>query len=71
MTSRKKKLARAKALDFAERVGSTFAAAFIAFGFATSQTGWALVRDAAIAGLVSAGKFVLIELNRYNQGGTP
>lgn len=67
MLSKPSPKSTAKVLDFIERVGSTFAAAFIAVGLATGLNDTKSIEAASIAGAVSAGKFLLIELNKYNQ----
>lgn len=56
-----------KVADFAERVGSTFAAAFLGVALVTGVSDQKSLYAAVAAGAVSAGKFVAIELNGFNK----
>ena len=55
----------AKMADFCERVGVTFAGAFVAIGLTTGLSDQKSLEAAAIAGAISAGKFIVVEANLY------
>lgn len=54
-----------KVVDFGERVTATFAQAFLAIALVTPLSDTKALEGAAIAGALSAGKFVYVQVNAY------
>ena len=56
---------RKKAIDFAERVGSTFVVAFIGVASVSGFSDLSALKAAAIAGALSAGKFAAVQAQAF------
>lgn len=52
-------------IDAAERVGATFAQAFLAAVTVGSTTDLSAVKVAAVAGAYAVGKYLIVAANRY------
>lgn len=52
-------------VDFAERVGATFAQAFLALAVVSNMSDVHAVEAAAVAGALAAGKFALVKANAF------
>jgi hypothetical protein len=54
-----------KLIDFTERVGATFVFTFLALATTTSLSDPTQLKAAAIAGALSAGKYVAVAANKF------
>lgn len=58
-------MSKSKIVDFGERVGATFAQAFLALAVVSGLGDMSMLKAAAVAGGIAAGKFALVEANAY------
>lgn len=56
---------KVKLVDFTERVGATFAQAFLALAVVSGMSDLSMLKAAAVAGGIAAGKFALVQANTY------
>lgn len=58
-------MSKVKLVDFSERVGATFAQAFLALAVVSGLSDLSMLKAAAVAGGLAAGKFALVQANAY------